>query len=45
MDNKLTLDRKVVGAGIGKYAEFFLCGEISDDEMPWDVVAERKAVM
>lgn len=45
MDNKLSLDRMAVGAGIGKYSEFFLCGEILDEEMPWNVVADREAVL
>ncbi|TVY78172.1 hypothetical protein LSUE1_G004187 [Lachnellula suecica] len=37
LGNKLVLDRSGVNAGEGKYSDSFLCFELSDAELPWDV--------
>ncbi|KAI9642862.1 hypothetical protein NHQ30_008596 [Ciborinia camelliae] len=36
MRNNLILDRSKVGAGQGKFKEYFLCAEVTDEELPWD---------
>lgn len=36
MKNNLVLDAKGVQAGQGKYKDYFLCLEISDEDLPWN---------
>jgi hypothetical protein len=36
LENKLALNKDAV-AGVGDFADFFLCCELKDDELPWDV--------
>lgn len=40
LKNKLVLDRRSIHAGDGKYHEQFLCAEVNDLELPWDVSAD-----
>jgi hypothetical protein len=36
LQKKLTLDRSGLGAGENRFADYFFCVEISDEDLPWD---------
>ncbi|KAE8442862.1 hypothetical protein EG329_002604 [Mollisiaceae sp. DMI_Dod_QoI] len=45
LENNLVLDRSGVGAGFGRYLEYFLSVELLDDELPWDTEEEQGRVV
>jgi len=36
LQNNLVLDQTNFGAGVGPYANRFLCAELADEDLPWD---------
>lgn len=41
MKNNLTIDQSKDSPGRGRFSNYFLCGEILDEDLPWDVTEKE----